>query len=60
MLRKLWNNWKRFSCWMGWHDGKGAGEQFDGVSFHSKCSKCGKKVLQDSQGNWFEYGRNNE
>jgi len=44
-----------YSClWFGWHDGKGSpGVRFDGCSLHSKCSKCGKEVMQDGQGNWF-------
>ena len=36
----------------GWHNGKGE-KSFDGMSIHSTCSRCGKKVMQDSQGNWF-------
>lgn len=45
-----------YSCkYWGWHNGKGksAGDAFDGCSFHAVCSKCGKEVMQDSQGNWF-------
>ncbi len=38
---------------LGWHDGKGDSVSFDGCSLHATCSKCGKKVMQDSQGNWF-------
>ena len=41
---------------MGWHNGKGKssdGVSFDGCSVHARCSKCGKDVMQDSQGNWF-------
>ena len=37
---------------MGWHipiEEVG----FDGCSFISKCKFCGKKIMQDSQGNWF-------
>lgn len=37
---------------MGWHlapDWQG----FDGCNFTGTCSRCGTKVLQDSQGNWF-------
>lgn len=37
---------------MGWHmpaDEVG----YDGCSFTSKCKFCGKKIMQDSQGNWF-------
>jgi len=39
----------------GWHDGKctAQGVKFDGASFHAVCSKCGKEVMQDSQGGWF-------
>lgn len=38
---------------MGWHK---PNEKigFDGASFTSKCKICGKEILQDSQGNWFE------
>lgn len=38
---------------MGWHkpDEKIG---FDGASFTAKCKICGKEILQDSQGNWFE------
>ena len=45
-----------YSCkYWGWHDGKGetAGVKFDGCSVHAACSKCGKEVMQDGQGNWF-------
>lgn len=36
----------------GWH--KAPKEQgFDGCSRNGICPICGKKVLQDSQGNWF-------
>lgn len=37
----------------GWHNGRGGLLSFDGASYCSTCSICGKKVLQDSQGNWF-------
>ena len=48
-----------YSCrWFGWHNGEGSGEHtFDGCSFGSTCGKCGKRVLLDSQGNWFEASR---
>lgn len=36
-----------------WHNGNGAPQSFDGCSMHAVCGKCGKKVMQDSQGNWF-------
>jgi len=38
---------------LGWHDGKGGSLSFDGCSIHSTCSRCGKEVMMDSQGNWF-------
>lgn len=40
----------------GWHNGKllsSKGYNFDGCSNHAKCSKCGRDVMQDGQGNWF-------
>jgi len=37
---------------MGWH--KPTDQQgWDGCSFTSTCKHCGKKIMQDSQGNWF-------
>ena len=27
---------------------------FDGVNFISHCRICGKEIMQDSMGNWFE------
>ncbi len=41
---------------LGWHDGKGESLKKcynDGCNNHSVCSKCGKEVMKDSQGNWF-------
>jgi len=36
----------------GWH--MAPKEQgFDGASLNGKCPICGKRVMQDSQGNWF-------
>ncbi len=44
----------QLSCKMfKWHNGKGELKTFDGCSFHSACSKCGRGVMQDGQGNWF-------
>ena len=37
---------------LGWHD-CGDGDGFDGASFTGRCRYCGKRCLQDSQGNWF-------
>ena len=36
---------------LGWHDCDETG--FDGASATGTCKYCGKKCLQDSQGNWF-------
>ena len=44
---------KLFHDILGWH--KPIDEiGFNGCSLTSKCKICGKKILQDSQGNWFE------
>ena len=37
---------------MGWHLAPQA-IGFDGCSCKGTCPRCGKHVLQDSQGNWF-------
>ena len=37
---------------MGWHLAPAA-QGFDGCSLNGTCPRCGKGVLQDSQGNWF-------
>lgn len=37
---------------MGWHKSPLA-QGFDGCSLHGKCPRCKKKVLQDSNGDWF-------
>jgi hypothetical protein len=29
-------------------------QDFDGCSSYGTCPRCGKRVLKDSQGNWFE------
>lgn len=48
-------NGTTYSCDVfGWHNGSGTGPRsFDGASMHATCSKCGKQVMMDSQGNWF-------
>lgn len=28
---------------------------YKGLNTHSKCKYCGKHIMQDSQGNWFEW-----
>ena len=46
---------QRILCsWLGWHNDKGGVQTFDGASFGARCGRCGVRVLQDSQGNWFE------
>jgi len=42
----------------GWHNGNGTAPDYHPndvlrVNLTSTCSKCGKEVMQDSQGNWF-------
>ena len=45
-----------YSCqYFGWHDGKGRVKICDGINTKSVCSKCNSNVMQDSQGNWFDY-----
>jgi hypothetical protein len=45
------NKW--FCNVMGWHKAPET-KGFDGCSFNGRCPRCGKRVLMDSQGNWFE------
>jgi len=48
-LRVPW--WCRFPA--GWHlNVERSG--FDGCSHEGRCLDCGRRVLLDSQGNWFE------
>lgn len=50
---------RKWSCtYLGWHDGEGETKHYKKgdvflVNLSSTCSKCGKPVIQDSQGNWF-------
>lgn len=50
----IFNNW--LPIWacnkLGWHL-EPKSKNFDGVSLNGVCPRCNKKVLQDSQGNWF-------
>ena len=48
--RRSKNKW--FCNKMGWHLAP-ISQGFDGASFNGKCPRCGKSVMQDSQGNWF-------
>ena len=44
---------KFFDSVLGWH--KPSKEyKTDGISIQSTCRYCGKRIEQDSQGNWFE------
>ena len=38
---------------LGWHEPVDKIE-FNGMSYCSRCKYCGKQIMQDSQGNWFE------
>ena len=49
--RKGWNK-KFFHDTMGWHEPT-KNITFNGVSYCSRCKYCKKKIMQDSQGNWF-------
>lgn len=53
-LLNLFNKYlpKWFCDNMGWHL-EPPHKKFDGCSSYGICPRCGKKVLQDSQGNWF-------
>lgn len=49
--RKGWNK-KFFHDVMGWHEPT-KNVTFNGVSYCSHCKYCKKRIMQDSQGNWF-------
>lgn len=45
---------RRFLCnILDWHSPSNI--TYDEVNSHSHCKHCGKKILQDSYGNWFSY-----
>jgi hypothetical protein len=60
---ELTKNWLWLCQTMGWHlqpgsikttySFKSSNITFDGCSAQGICPRCGKRVLQDSQGNWF-------
>ena len=54
VLLAFLNTWlSRWFCdHMGWHLAPKS-QGFDGCSSTGRCPRCGKGVLQDSQGNWF-------
>lgn len=39
---------------LGWHEPVEE-KTFNGCSVCSRCKFCGKKIMMDSQGNWFQY-----
>lgn len=41
-----------FCTFWGWHKAP-KHQTNDGVNQKGTCSRCGEKVMQDSQGNWF-------
>ena len=47
----LLKDWKFLCKFPGWHKAKATG--FDGCSYKGTCIRCGKSVLQDSNGDWF-------
>jgi hypothetical protein len=56
-MKKLLENFKLFWKWfacdiMGWHLSP-ISQGFDGASYYGECRRCGRHVLEDSQGNWF-------
>lgn len=53
-MAKGW--WGRFKCRaLGWHTPRNGKVTFDGASLHAHCGRCGREVMQDSQGNWFTF-----
>ena len=47
----LLKSWKFLCKFPSWHIAKASG--FDGCSNTGTCIRCGKKVLQDNNGDWF-------
>lgn len=54
MIKKLCKKIGLWFCngFLGWHKAPKV-RGFDGCSINGICPRCGKHVLQDSQGNWF-------
>jgi hypothetical protein len=45
--------WRQFRCdTLDWHTSCGIGE-CDGASFISRCAYCNRRILMDSNGDWF-------
>ena len=50
--------WRRFNCeTLGSHYAPTSGMGFDGATVNGRCPHCGRRVGQDSQGNWFSFAR---
>jgi hypothetical protein len=45
------NRFKIFLCKLGWH--KPIRKIFWNEQVHADCARCGKELIQDSQGGWF-------
>ena len=55
-MNRLLAAWCKFACWTGNHfrpTSLPEGDAFQPVGY---CRKCGVRVTQDSQGNWFALG----
>ena len=54
ILLAICNRWlSKWACKIfGWHLAP-IKQGFDGCSLNGKCSRCNKKVMQDSNGDWF-------
>lgn len=60
MNRKGTSRIRKFLCnVLGWHKPKDT-ITFNGCTFYSVCRYCKKKIMEDSQGNWFEYSEDTE
>lgn len=50
MLKRI----RKFFCdVMDWHEPNLLNLEGDVVNLHTTCWGCGRKILQDSEGNWF-------
>lgn len=60
MNRKGTSRIRKFLCnVLGWHKPDNY-ILFDGFLLHSVCRYCKKKIMEDSQGNWFEESEDTE
>lgn len=49
-------NGKSFRCEvLGWHTPTKIFVPELSITFESICERCGRPIMQDSQGNWFAY-----